>query len=58
MCLDLEHGGKLEKDIIGDTSGHYQRLLVILIQVKKKTQWVLSLNGNQIERLIKLSVKQ
>lgn len=36
MCLDLEHGGKLEKDIMGDTSGHYQRLLVILVQVKKK----------------------
>uniref|UniRef100_A0A3Q0SVV1 Annexin n=1 Tax=Amphilophus citrinellus TaxID=61819 RepID=A0A3Q0SVV1_AMPCI len=27
-----EFGGKLEKDICGDTSGHYQRLLVILLQ--------------------------
>lgn len=35
MCLDLEHGAKLEKDIMGDTSGHYQRLLVILVQVNK-----------------------
>ncbi|RXN26857.1 annexin A5-like protein [Labeo rohita] len=27
-----EYGNKLEKDIMGDTSGHYQRLLVILAQ--------------------------
>ncbi|XP_030639391.1 annexin A5a [Chanos chanos] len=27
-----EHSGKLEKDIMGDTSGHYQRILVILLQ--------------------------
>ncbi|KAF3838768.1 hypothetical protein F7725_010536 [Dissostichus mawsoni] len=27
-----EFNGKLEKDILGDTSGHYQRLLVILLQ--------------------------
>ncbi|XP_034453882.1 annexin A5a [Hippoglossus hippoglossus] len=27
-----EFGGKLEKDVCGDTSGHYQRLLVILLQ--------------------------
>uniref|UniRef100_A0A671RFB2 Annexin n=1 Tax=Sinocyclocheilus anshuiensis TaxID=1608454 RepID=A0A671RFB2_9TELE len=27
-----EYGSKLEKDIMGDTSGHYQRLLVILAQ--------------------------
>uniref|UniRef100_A0A3P8PPZ9 Annexin n=1 Tax=Astatotilapia calliptera TaxID=8154 RepID=A0A3P8PPZ9_ASTCA len=32
-----EFGGKLEKDICGDTSGHYQKLLVILLQVKKGT---------------------
>ncbi|XP_052011031.1 annexin A5-like [Xyrauchen texanus] len=31
-----EHGGKLEKDIIGDTTGHYQRLLVILIQANRE----------------------
>lgn len=30
---NLEHGGKLEKDIMGDTSGHYQRLLLMLLQV-------------------------
>uniref|UniRef100_A0A3Q3GCJ6 Annexin n=1 Tax=Labrus bergylta TaxID=56723 RepID=A0A3Q3GCJ6_9LABR len=28
-----EFGGKLEKDISGDTSGHFQKLLVILLQV-------------------------
>uniref|UniRef100_A0A8C1BDV4 Annexin n=1 Tax=Cyprinus carpio carpio TaxID=630221 RepID=A0A8C1BDV4_CYPCA len=28
-----EYGSKLEKDIMGDTSGHYQRLLLILAQV-------------------------
>uniref|UniRef100_A0A3B4EU40 Annexin n=1 Tax=Pundamilia nyererei TaxID=303518 RepID=A0A3B4EU40_9CICH len=28
-----EFGGKLEKDICGDTSGHYQKLLVILLCV-------------------------
>ncbi|XP_060782670.1 annexin A5a [Neoarius graeffei] len=27
-----EHGSKLEKDIMGDTSGYYQRLLIMLIQ--------------------------
>uniref|UniRef100_A0A8C2ZE88 Annexin A5a n=1 Tax=Cyclopterus lumpus TaxID=8103 RepID=A0A8C2ZE88_CYCLU len=27
-----QFNGKLEKDICGDTSGHYQRLLVILLQ--------------------------
>uniref|UniRef100_A0A4W6FYN9 Annexin n=2 Tax=Lates calcarifer TaxID=8187 RepID=A0A4W6FYN9_LATCA len=27
-----EFGGKLEKDICGDTTGHYQKLLVILLQ--------------------------
>ncbi|XP_056148271.1 annexin A5a [Lampris incognitus] len=30
-------GGKLEKDICGDTSGHYQRLLVILLQGSRET---------------------
>lgn len=30
-----EFGGKLEKDICGDTSGHYQKLLVILVQVER-----------------------
>lgn len=29
-----DHGCKLEKDIMGDTSGHYQRMLVILLQVR------------------------
>lgn len=28
-----EFSSKLEKDICGDTSGHYQKLLVILLQV-------------------------
>uniref|UniRef100_A0A8C2HS15 Annexin n=1 Tax=Cyprinus carpio TaxID=7962 RepID=A0A8C2HS15_CYPCA len=28
-----EYGSKLEKDIMGDTSGHYQRLLLILVLV-------------------------
>lgn len=52
----IEHGGKLEKDIMGDTSGHYQRLLIMLLQVKGKcavvyigggTPWTkLGLNGN------------
>ncbi|XP_060935194.1 annexin A5a [Limanda limanda] len=31
-----EFGGKLEKDVCGDTSGHYQRLLVILLQGSRK----------------------
>uniref|UniRef100_A0A671MP10 Annexin n=1 Tax=Sinocyclocheilus anshuiensis TaxID=1608454 RepID=A0A671MP10_9TELE len=31
-----EYGSKLEKDIMGDTSGHYQRLLVILAQGNKE----------------------
>ncbi|KAI7801722.1 annexin A5, partial [Triplophysa rosa] len=31
-----EHGGKLEKDIMGDTSGHYQKMLVILLQAKRE----------------------
>uniref|UniRef100_A0A8C9XWK3 Annexin n=1 Tax=Sander lucioperca TaxID=283035 RepID=A0A8C9XWK3_SANLU len=30
-----EFSGKLEKDICGDTSGHYQKLLVILLQVQR-----------------------
>uniref|UniRef100_A0A3B3IN17 Annexin n=1 Tax=Oryzias latipes TaxID=8090 RepID=A0A3B3IN17_ORYLA len=30
-----EFGGKLEKDIYGDTDGHYRKLLVILLQVEK-----------------------
>uniref|UniRef100_A0AAY4BK45 Annexin n=1 Tax=Denticeps clupeoides TaxID=299321 RepID=A0AAY4BK45_9TELE len=30
-----DHSGKLEKDIMGDTSGHYQQLLVILLQVSR-----------------------
>ncbi|GLD55342.1 annexin A5-like isoform X1 [Lates japonicus] len=30
-----EFGGKLEKDICGDTTGHYQKLLVILLQVER-----------------------
>ena len=29
-----DHGGKLEKDIMGDTSGHYQKMLVTLLQVR------------------------
>uniref|UniRef100_A0A3P8XA21 Annexin n=1 Tax=Esox lucius TaxID=8010 RepID=A0A3P8XA21_ESOLU len=32
-----EYGGKLEKDIVGDTSGHFQKLLVILLQVNKRS---------------------
>ncbi|KAL2077635.1 hypothetical protein ACEWY4_027139 [Coilia grayii] len=31
-----DHGGKLEKDIMGDTSGHYQRMLVILLQASRE----------------------
>uniref|UniRef100_A0A3Q3W0P9 Annexin n=1 Tax=Mola mola TaxID=94237 RepID=A0A3Q3W0P9_MOLML len=31
-----EFSAKLEKDICGDTSGHYQKLLVILLQVEKR----------------------
>ncbi|XP_026855196.1 annexin A5a [Electrophorus electricus] len=31
-----EHGSKLEKDIMGDTSGHYQRLLIILLQGERE----------------------
>uniref|UniRef100_A0A8C2G8B8 Annexin n=1 Tax=Cyprinus carpio TaxID=7962 RepID=A0A8C2G8B8_CYPCA len=31
-----EYGSKLEKDIMGDTSGHYQRLLLILAQGNKE----------------------
>ncbi|XP_047441288.1 annexin A5a [Mugil cephalus] len=31
-----EFGGKLEKDICGDTSGHYQKLLVILLQANRE----------------------
>lgn len=30
-----EFGAKLEKDICGDTSGYYQKLLVILLQVQQ-----------------------
>lgn len=31
-----EFSTKLEKDICGDTSGYYQKLLVILLQVKRR----------------------
>ncbi|XP_062856056.1 annexin A5a [Trichomycterus rosablanca] len=31
-----EHGSKLEKDIMGDTSGHYQRMFVILLQAERE----------------------
>ncbi|XP_041931370.1 annexin A5a [Alosa sapidissima] len=31
-----DHGAKLEKDIMGDTSGHYQRMLVILLQANRE----------------------
>ncbi|XP_047190640.1 annexin A5a isoform X3 [Scophthalmus maximus] len=33
-----EFGGKLEKDICGDTSGHYQKLLVILLQGNREEE--------------------
>nr|XP_020450804.1 annexin A5-like [Monopterus albus]XP_020450813.1 annexin A5-like [Monopterus albus] len=33
-----EFGGKLEKDICSDTSGHYQRLLVILLQGSREEE--------------------
>ncbi|XP_008324886.2 LOW QUALITY PROTEIN: annexin A5a [Cynoglossus semilaevis] len=33
-----EFGNKLEKDICGDTSGHYQRLLVILLQGSREEE--------------------
>uniref|UniRef100_A0AAR2L1G7 Annexin n=1 Tax=Pygocentrus nattereri TaxID=42514 RepID=A0AAR2L1G7_PYGNA len=32
---NLEHG-KLEKDIMGDTNGHYQRMLIILLQGERE----------------------
>uniref|UniRef100_A0A4W5QQC9 Annexin n=1 Tax=Hucho hucho TaxID=62062 RepID=A0A4W5QQC9_9TELE len=31
-----ECGGKLEKDITGDTSGHFQKLLIMLLQVNEE----------------------
>ncbi|XP_062381020.1 annexin A5a isoform X2 [Sardina pilchardus] len=31
-----DHGSKLEKDIMDDTSGHYQRMLVILLQATRE----------------------
>lgn len=33
-----EFGAKLEKDVCGDTSGYYQKLLVILLQVQKRKE--------------------
>uniref|UniRef100_A0A673A3K2 Annexin n=1 Tax=Sphaeramia orbicularis TaxID=375764 RepID=A0A673A3K2_9TELE len=33
-----EFGNKLEKDICGDTSGHYQKLLVILLQGSREEE--------------------
>lgn len=33
-----EFGSKLEKDICGDTSGHYQKLLVILLQASREEE--------------------
>lgn len=42
ILQNLEHGSKLEKDIMGDTSGYYQRLLIMLIQVNHVT-WNLSI---------------
>ncbi|XP_022541729.2 annexin A5a [Astyanax mexicanus] len=31
-----EYSGKLEKDIMGDTSGHYQRMLIMLLQGERE----------------------
>lgn len=28
-----EYGSSLEDDVVGDTSGYYQRMLVVLLQV-------------------------
>uniref|UniRef100_A0AAY4BHL1 Annexin n=1 Tax=Denticeps clupeoides TaxID=299321 RepID=A0AAY4BHL1_9TELE len=41
-----DHSGKLEKDIMGDTSGHYQQLLVILLQGDREE----GVDEGQVER--------
>lgn len=45
MFQNVEHGGKLEKDIMGDTSGHYQRLLIMLLQVNHAISSVIVIKG-------------
>jgi len=32
MCF-IEHKNELEKDVTGDTGGHFERMLVVLLQV-------------------------
>jgi len=33
MCF-IEHKNELEKDVTGDTGGHFERMLVVLLQVR------------------------
>lgn len=33
MCI-IEHKVELEKDVTGDTAGHFERMLVVLLQVR------------------------
>ena len=35
ICVFSDYGKELEKDVIGDTSGHYKRILVSCLQANR-----------------------
>ncbi|XP_003477055.2 annexin A5 [Cavia porcellus] len=48
QVYEAEYGSSLEDDVVGDTSGNYQRMLVVLLQANRDPE--VGINESQVEQ--------